>query len=195
MASSRSDNRHRRLARAEKQVVTVVIVCVVLLLASYSAGQHVLSRSSQTPSARKIAAAPEAAKTKDFAELVEIIHHQVNEIRRAEGLQPLRLNPTISAQAKQHSAEMARKGSAISHLGFKERLQSIGEKLPYRAGAENVATSVGYENPARTAVQGWKNSPGHRKNMLGDFNLTGIGIAQSDEGSYFLTQIFVKPLH
>jgi uncharacterized protein YkwD len=177
------------------QVIAVVIVSAALLLASYSTGQHVLTRSLQTPSAGKIAAVPEGAKTKHFSELVEIVHQQVNEIRRAEGLQPLKLNPIISAQAKQHSTEMARKGSVISHLGFEDRLQSIGEKLPYRAGAENVAISVGYENPARTAVEGWKNSPGHRNNMLGDFTLTGIGIAQNHQGSYFFTQIFLKPLH
>jgi hypothetical protein len=29
--------------------------------------------------------------------------------------------------------------------------------------------------------------------MLDDFTLTGIGIAQSDQGKYFITQIFLKP--
>jgi uncharacterized protein YkwD len=43
-------------------------------------------------------------------------------------------------------------------------------------------------------VDGWKNSPEHRKNMLGDFSLTGIGIAQSNDGGYFFTQIFIEPL-
>lgn len=89
---------------------------------------------------------------------------------------------------------MARKGSAVSHLGFEDRLKKIGEQLPYRAGAENVAASIGYENPARAAVEGWKTSLRHRENMLGDFTLTGIGIAQSEQGSYFITQIFLKPL-
>jgi uncharacterized protein YkwD len=89
---------------------------------------------------------------------------------------------------------MARKGSAINHKGFEDRLKKISEQLPYRAGSENVGTSMGYENPARTAVEGWQTSPGHRKNMLGDFTLTGIGIAQSEQGSYFITQIFLKPL-
>jgi uncharacterized protein YkwD len=61
-------------------------------------------------------------------------------------------------------------------------------------GSANVAAAVGHENPAGTVVDGWKNSPEHRKNMLGDFSLTGIGIAQSNDGGYFFTQIFIQPL-
>ena len=130
----------------------------------------------------------------DFSELIGSIHRQVNEFRQAHDRQALRLNLIISAQARQHSVQMARKGSAVSHLGFEDRLKKIGEQLPYRAGAENVAASIGYENPAPAAVEGWKTSLRHRENMLGDFTLTGIGIAQSEQGSYFITQIFLKPL-
>ena len=100
----------------------------------------------------------------------------------------------ISAEAREHSADMARAGKAISHRGFNQRLQDIRKKIPYRAAAENVAAAVGYEDPARTVVEGWKNSPDHRKNMLGDFSLTGIGIAQSKDGGYFFTEIFLEPM-
>ena len=162
-------------------------------LNAYTTGQYVKLGSSEEAS-QAIAAARTDGDSQVFAEIIESIHQQVNEFRQAQGRQPLRLNPVISAQARQHSAQMARKGSAISHAGFEDRLKKIGEKLPYRAGAENVAASIGYENPARTAVEGWKTSPGHRKNMLGDFTLTGIGIAQSEQGKYFITQIFLKPL-
>ena len=140
------------------------------------------------------ARAGDAKKNQQFSQLVESVHRQVNDFRRLQGLLPLTLNPIISAQAREHSAEMARNGNAISHRGFAQRLQDIREKLPYRAGAENVAASVGYENPAQTVVEGWKNSPAHRKNILGNYSLTGIGIAQSDQGGYFFTQIFLEPL-
>ena len=43
------------------------------------------------------------------------------------------------------------------------------------------------------AVEGWSKSPEHRKNMLGNFSLTGIGVAQGQEGRYFFTQIFIEP--
>jgi uncharacterized protein YkwD len=170
------------------------VLSLVSSIGAYTSGEHLRARLSEEALPAKIAAAIENEKTQDFAEIVGSIHQQVNDFRRAQGLQPLRLEPIISAQARQHSLEMARKGSAISHQGFEDRLKRIGEKLPLRAGAENVASSTGYENPARTVVEGWKTSPGHRKNMLGDFALTGIGIAQREQRSYFITQIFLKPL-
>jgi uncharacterized protein YkwD len=36
-------------------------------------------------------------------------------------------------------------------------------------------------------------SSGHRRNIQGDFTLTGVGAATSRRGEIFLTQIFVKP--
>ena len=142
---------------------------------------------------RRTASGGPRAKEEHYSDLVDRVHRQVNEFRRVHGLKPLMLDPLISAQAREHSADMAQKGKTISHSGFNQRLQEIGKKIPYRAAAENVAASVGYKNPAQTAVEGWKNSPEHRKNMLGDFDLTGIGVAQSKDGGYFFTQIFLKP--
>jgi uncharacterized protein YkwD len=63
-----------------------------------------------------------------------------------------------------------------------------------RRGNSVSALSVGHEDPARTVVEGWRKSPEHRKNMLGAFSLTGIGVAQSKNGGYFFTQIFIEPL-
>ena len=186
------------MLRPNRSFVTLAIAYAVLSLVSkisaYTTGEYGRARSAEEAVRAKLAASGKDEKTQNFSELVESIHRGVNDFRRAQGLPPLRLSPIISAQARQHSVQMARKGSAISHLGFEDRLKRIGEKLPYRAGAENVAASIGYENPARTAVEGWETSPGHRKNMLGDFTLTGIGIAQSGQGSYFITQIFLKPV-
>jgi uncharacterized protein YkwD len=145
------------------------------------------SSGGQRPPAEK------SGKELSLSELVETLHQQVNEFRRAQGLKPLTFNPIISAQAREHSVDMARSGNTISHRRFDERLKEIREKLPYRGAAENVAISVGYENPAREAVEGWKKSPGHRKNMLGDYSLTGIGVARSQQGQYFFTQIFLEP--
>ncbi|HEY2918386.1 MAG TPA: CAP domain-containing protein [Candidatus Binatia bacterium] len=143
---------------------------------------------------RRTAAAAPAAKDEQYSELVNSVHRQVNEFRREHGLKPLTLDPSISAEAREHSAEMARSGKTLGHRGFNQRLEDIRKKIPYRAAAENVAAAAGYEDPARTVVEGWKNSREHRKNMLGDFSLTGIGVAQSSNGTYFFTQIFVEPM-
>jgi uncharacterized protein YkwD len=87
---------------------------------------------------------------------------------------------------------MARSVDSISHHGFSARLKEIGKRIPYRAAAENVASNGGYKNPGQEAVEGWKRSPEHRKNMLGDYSVTGIGAARNKKGDYFFTQIFLK---
>ena len=42
-------------------------------------------------------------------------------------------------------------------------------------------------------MTGWLQSPGHRRNIEGDFDLTGIGIVRVAAGTYFFTQLFVTP--
>jgi uncharacterized protein YkwD len=142
----------------------------------------------------QVASAVRPVENERNSETVAAVHRLVNEFRQEQGLKPLTLDPIISAEAREHSASLARNGGSISHRGFKQRLEDIRKKIPYRAAAENVALNVGYDNPARAAVEGWKKSPEHRKNMLGEFSLSGIGIAQSKAGGYFFTQIFVEPL-
>ena len=61
-----------------------------------------------------------------------------------------------------------------------------------RRKRQNVAVNAGYDDPAAAAVEGWKKSPEHRKNMLGDFNLTGIGVTRGEDDRYFFTQIFIR---
>jgi uncharacterized protein YkwD len=173
-------------------------VCVGLTLEVRDISAFTQENQSMTASEscdfRQTASAAPSAKDEHYLELVNRVHRQVNEFRREHGLKPLTLDSILNAQAREHSAEMARSGKTISHSGFNQRLEDIRKKIPYRAAAENVAAVVGDEDPVQTVVQGWKNSPEHRKNMLGDFSLTGIGIAQSKNGTYFFTQIFIEPL-
>ncbi|KAL0487863.1 hypothetical protein AKO1_000074 [Acrasis kona] len=58
--------------------------------------------------------------------------------------------------------------------------------------AENVAWNKGSFNIAKTAVDGWINSPGHRKNMLDDHDLCGISIHVNVKGEFYFTQLFAK---
>lgn len=123
--------------------------------------------------------------------LEERVHAQVNRYRASRNLPPLKLDAIISEEARKHSQKMMRRGE-ISHDGFAGRVKAIGRRISYRAAAENVASNYGYDDPATMAVKGWIKSPGHHKNMVGDFDLTGIAIVQSDRGEYYYTQVFIK---
>lgn len=114
----------------------------------------------------------------------------VNDHRRSKGLTPLQGNSFISSVALQHSRDMLSGKTPFGHDGFKGRIDRIRKKLgPIRVAAENVASGP---MDAREVVDGWLHSPGHRRNIEGDFKLTGIGLARKSNGMIYFTQIFTK---
>ncbi|HEY8392853.1 MAG TPA: CAP domain-containing protein [Capillibacterium sp.] len=74
------------------------------------------------------------------------------------------------------------------NLWFQERVAAAG--IPYKSAAENVAYN-NYSDPAMAAVEGWSASEGHRRNIEGHFDLTGIGVFQNEQGYYYFTQLFL----
>lgn len=114
----------------------------------------------------------------------------VNEYRHSKGLKPLQANSFISSVALEHSRNMLSGKTPFGHEGFKERAQVIRKKLgKVYVAAENVASGP---MGAREVVDGWLHSPGHRRNIEGDFKLTGIGLAFGRRGMVYFTQIFIK---
>lgn len=114
----------------------------------------------------------------------------VNEHRRSMGLKPLQANSYISSVALGHSKDMQTGRTPFGHEGFNQRIDLIRKHLgPLHVAAENVA-----EGPmsAREVVDGWLHSPGHRRNIEGDFRLTGIGVVTAGNGNVYFTQIFTK---
>jgi uncharacterized protein YkwD len=124
--------------------------------------------------------------------LEENTNYQVNRYRISQNLPPLRLDARISHEARLFSQKMAHKQAPFSHDGFEGRVKAVQRKIPLEKMGENLAFMKGYPDPVSVAVKGWINSPGHQKNMVGDYNLTGIGIAKNNVGEYYFTQLFVK---
>ncbi len=118
-------------------------------------------------------------------------YNLVNKYRQSHNLPPLVADPAISVQAKAHSEQMARTGN-MSHDGFNDRIASVSKTIVYRSAAENVAYNMGSGQPDLAAVQGWIESPGHQHNMVGRYDLTGIGVAKNAKGEYYFTQIFIR---
>jgi uncharacterized protein YkwD len=126
------------------------------------------------------------------ASLEQKVLAQINQYRNQRGLRSLSVNATIRQQARLHSQNMASGRVPFGHQGFQERLNAIAKIIPLMGIAENVAYNMGYADPASNAVRGWLNSPGHRLNIEGNYNLTGVGVAKSPQGAYYFTQIFVR---
>ncbi|MGF1490839.1 MAG: CAP domain-containing protein [Prochloraceae cyanobacterium] len=115
-----------------------------------------------------------------------------NQVRQKYGLSPLRWNCQLIEAAQKHTRDMANM-RRISHTGsdgsqLADRVRRVGYRYSYIA--ENVA--AGYRSP-EAVVNGWMNSPGHRKNILNP-NATEIGIGfvsiQGDRYGSYWTQVF-----
>ena len=114
----------------------------------------------------------------------------VNDHRAGKGLGPLKMNDIISQAAEKHSGNMASGKIPFGHDGFDERMARVTKQLkPANAWAENVAYG---SHDAKEIVDMWLHSPGHKKNIEGDYNLSGIGIAKGTDGNYYYTQIFIN---
>ena len=128
----------------------------------------------------------------DVAAIEKSVHQQINEYRQKKGLPALKLNANVSAIAREHSKKMADKQVAFGHNGSKSRYQKISKLIRWRGVAENVAYNQGYGDPGKSAVDGWIKSPGHQRNMVGKYDVTGIGVAKNSKGEYYFTQLFVN---
>jgi uncharacterized protein YkwD len=105
-------------------------------------------------------------------------------------LKPLSLNTTESAVALQHSRNMATGKTPFGHQGLEARANTIRKKLgPVEATAENVAMG---QMSAREVVDDWLSSPRHRRNIEGDFDITGVGCVKDKRGMTYFTQIFTR---
>lgn len=74
----------------------------------------------------------------------------------------------------EHSKNMAEGTVPFGHDGFNDRMK----KVPFfiRSFSENVAYNHNMGDPCETAVIGWINSPGHRKNLLSESTHCAIGV-------------------
>jgi uncharacterized protein YkwD len=87
----------------------------------------------------------------------------VNDVRAAHHLQPLRVDAHLVEAARDHSSTLLRT-NVFEHGSFAERIALHGARGP--AFGENLAWGTGRLASARSIVNAWMQSPGHRANLL-----------------------------
>jgi uncharacterized protein YkwD len=118
---------------------------------------------------------------------------QLNESRKEAGLEPLGWDENLAQAARAHSQLMASKNQ-LAHVlpgepAVDARLAATGVR--FNRSAENVAYNTNFGDFHKA----WMESPPHRENMLSpNYNVVGIGVAQSDDGLYYATQDFAHSL-
>lgn len=120
------------------------------------------------------------------------VNEAVNTYRKSKGLGELRLLKGMSEIAQVHAEDMAAKRIGFSHEGFDGRVEQL--KKRYETSSYSAAENLFYTSSSRDVegqtLQGWIKSSGHHKNLKGEFKYTGIGIAQSKEGWYYVVQLY-----
>ena len=114
----------------------------------------------------------------------------INAHRRSMGLSSLQMITAANQQAYNHSRNMATGKTPFSHNGFSQRISIIQQSI---GGSSASAENVAYGSlSAKEVVKVWLNSPPHRKNIEGNYTLTGIGTYKDREGTLYFTQIFLR---
>src|SRR6187200_1550101 len=93
-----------------------------------------------------------------------------NEARVANGRAPLVYDPAASVVARNWAGELARSGN----LRHNPNLAAQVDAQVTRAWTK-VGENVGYAGSIDQVQGAYMNSPGHRNNILGDYNRVGIG--------------------
>ncbi len=126
----------------------------------------------------------------------EMARDLINAYRKEKGLKPLKLNPELTEAAKGHSRDLS-KWDRISHYGSDgsnpwDRVKRAGYKA--RLAAENVGTG---QVDFGEVMKGWKESPGHNKNLLlNDADHMGIALVQDPKTEFksFWTLVIGAPM-
>jgi uncharacterized protein YkwD len=120
------------------------------------------------------------------------IVRQTNLARQRAGVAPLRFNPLLNQVARAYAMRMAREDRMSHTLGGQDaaaRLTAAG--YHFRAWGENITWNY---HDATAVMQGWMNSPGHRKNILDPtFTEIGVGVAYNARGQPYYCQVFARP--
>lgn len=146
-------------------------------------------------------AGPAFAKGPDLVEAEGLIVHLTNAFRAEQGLPGVESDAALASAAQEfafymsrndrygHSADGRQPADRAEARGY--RFCSVAENISYWFSTEPITT----EELARRFVEGWKNSPGHRRNMVDpDVVHMAAGVGQSVRtGRIYAVQLFGRP--
>ena len=115
--------------------------------------------------------------------------NRINEYRVSVGLNALEIVNHISYKSLEHNSYMI-ENNVVNHDYFDSRANNIIQVLGAVRVGENIAYNFSTPN---SALHAWKNSPGHKANLDGDYTHFGISIKINPEnGKKYYTNMFMK---
>jgi len=119
----------------------------------------------------------------------------INAERARQGLCDLKWSDEAAKVARVHSENMAHY-KFFSHQGLdglmvNDRADSLN--VDWQAIGENIAYNRGYDDPVGFTIKRWMESPSHHENIMDKrWKETGVGVIMTQDGTYYLTQVFIK---
>lgn len=145
-------------------------------------------------------AAAQSPKPADTAEAARLVVEDTNALRHAQNLPGLHPEARLTRAAVDFAAYMARTEKYGHEADGRDPAQrAVAHGYDYCLVLENIAyhydsRGFGTAALARQLVEGWRNSPPHRKNMLNAaVTHTGVGVARAANGYYYSVQMFGLP--
>jgi hypothetical protein len=138
----------------------------------------------------------------DLIQTETVIIERTNAFRRSEGLGVVSRNAALDQAAKRFAEYLAKSGKFAHEADGRQPAERAKEAgYWYCTIAENLALNLdsrGFtvKKLADEAVEGWKASPGHRKNMLLPYvTEIGVGIARAagPDPKFLSVQLFGRP--
>jgi uncharacterized protein YkwD len=137
----------------------------------------------------------------DLAEVEALIARGTNQFRSEQGRPRVAPDAALARAARGFADYMARTDNYGHRADGKEPAERARARgYDYCMIAENIAyhfssEPIGAAEVTRLLVEGWKESPGHRKNLLEpSLTDTGIAVSQSSRtGRIYAVQMFGRP--
>ena len=128
------------------------------------------------------------ASSETHNEIETELFNMINNHRSSIGLNEMEFESTTYYYAGLHTDYMIENGTT-SHVKFGERAENISK----RTGAVFVAENVAKDYDTTTdAFEAWLDSPGHRKNLEGNFDYSAVSIKRNSNGDLYFTQVFFR---
>lgn len=156
------------------RIATVIAMSASLAVGGAIPNAHAFSSLSSGSILETIPNDTTVAPSDTATQLEVELLNLVNQHRVANGKAPARIEQTLMKNSRDWSWVM----------GNTRNLVHSGQNV-----AENIYTS-GWEGNAREIFEAWKNSPGHNKNMLGNYTQMGVGVVYRDGKTWATLQLY-----
>lgn len=168
-------------------ILQYYLITLVILVSVFMQG--IVFAEHKTPPSKKI------TPRRDIFMMEKRLFDMVNAERRLKGAPQLRLVEKIQKVARAHSRDMIKR-RFFDHVNPDK--ETVGDrlkiaKIKWTMVAENIASNKNMDDPIESAFENWLKSSSHYKNIINaEYEMSGIGIAQTQDNTFYFTQVFVR---